>query len=116
MRSLGKWIKFRTLSLIQFETISTYENKEYGFAFHFPADWHQAYAISQDGLMNMRVKAPDPDADPAGLEPNFEVSVYNTEDYLDPTTMEVKSGTTQGYAASNFNDLEYWKHSRHWAY
>jgi hypothetical protein len=75
------WQKYRALILSSSrglyyddETISTYENKEYGFAFDFPADWHQAYAISSDGPMNMRVKAPGPDTDPGGLEPNFEVS------------------------------------------
>lgn len=56
--------------------------------------------------MNVRVEAPDPDSDPAGLEPNFEVSIYTTEGYLDPITMEVKNGTTQEYATSDMNDLE----------
>ena len=87
------------------ENSSTYENKEHGFAFDFPADWQRARPTTQDGILNVRVEAPDSGSDSTSLG-DFEVDVYTTKGYLDPSTMEIKNGTAQGYATSDIQTLE----------
>ena len=84
------------------ETTSIYENKERGFAFDFPADWHQTPTPVVDEVLTTKIQAPDPDS-----KTSFEVNVYS-EGYQGPFNRGVKNGTSaQEYAANDMRILQF---------
>jgi hypothetical protein len=84
---------------------STYENKQYGFAFDYPATWHDQYAAYEAELNNVTVAKADPYSnDSQGFEQtSFRVNVSNVQKYLD-SDLQVRSKTAQDYAIKRINE------------
>jgi energy-converting hydrogenase Eha subunit F len=67
------------------QSLATYENKELGFAFDYPANWHSQYDAYEAELNNVVIAIADPYSnDTNGFEQtSFWVNVSDVREFLD---------------------------------
>ena len=82
----------------------TYENREHGFAFEFPATWHNQYDASEAELNNVVTALADPFSnDTQGFEQtSFRVNVSDIQKYLD-SDLKIKFNTPEDYIRNRIN-------------
>lgn len=84
---------------------ATYENKELGFAFDYPATWHDQYDAYEAKLNKIAVAKADPYTNNSQVfeQTSFRVNVSDVQKYLD-SDLQVRSKTAQDYTTKRINE------------
>jgi hypothetical protein len=87
------------------QSLVTYENKEYGFAFEHPATWHIEFDAYEAQLNNYVVSLADPYSnDTDGIEQTiFRVNVSEVRKSLD-SDFQIRTDTVGDYARNQVNE------------
>lgn len=89
----------------QNESFITYENKLYGFAFDYPATWHNQFDAYEAQLNNVVIALADPYSnDTQGFEQiSFRVNVSDVRKSLGDD-LQIRSDTAEDYVRNRINE------------